>query len=144
VRSKESAVSVTWNSVREEARLSSRGGGRGSGNAALAKKLGADAYIDSAATDPAAELQKRAERVDSATAPSGKAMSALIGGLGVNGTMVVVGASLIQSKCAQSVAFRQKRHQGLGRRHPHRLAGHPTVRGMTVWPMIESTASQGR
>src|SRR5437667_6359473 len=32
--------------------------GRGSGNAALAKKLGADAYIDSAATDPAAELQK--------------------------------------------------------------------------------------
>ena len=28
-----------------------------------------------------------------ATAPIGKAMSALIGGLGVNGTMVVVGAS---------------------------------------------------
>src|SRR2546425_6481532 len=31
-------------------------GGRGVGDAALAKKLGADAYIDSAATDPAAEL----------------------------------------------------------------------------------------
>src|SRR5207253_787979 len=29
-----------------------------------------------------------------ATAPSGKAMSALVGGLGVNGTMVVVGASM--------------------------------------------------
>jgi D-arabinose 1-dehydrogenase-like Zn-dependent alcohol dehydrogenase len=29
-----------------------------------------------------------------ATAPNGKAMSALVGGLGVNGTMVVVGASM--------------------------------------------------
>jgi D-arabinose 1-dehydrogenase-like Zn-dependent alcohol dehydrogenase len=69
--------------------------GRGAGNAALAKKLGADAYIDSAATDPAAELQKLGgASVILATAPSGKAMSALVGGLGVNGTMVVVGASM--------------------------------------------------
>ncbi len=69
--------------------------GRGSENAALAKKLGADAYIDSVATDPAAELQKLGgASVILATAPSGKAMSALVGGLGVNGTMVVVGASM--------------------------------------------------
>src|SRR5438067_687454 len=69
--------------------------GRGSGNAALAKKLGADAFIDSAATDPADELQKLGgATVILATAPSGKAMSALVGGLGVNGTMVVVGASM--------------------------------------------------
>jgi D-arabinose 1-dehydrogenase-like Zn-dependent alcohol dehydrogenase len=69
--------------------------GRGSANAALAKRLGADVYIDSAATDPAAELQKLGgARVILATAPSGKAMSALVGGLGVNGTMVVVGASM--------------------------------------------------
>jgi len=69
--------------------------GRGPGNAALAKKLGADAYIDSAATDPAAELQKLGgASVILATAPSGKAMSALVGGLGPNGTMVVVGASM--------------------------------------------------
>ena len=68
--------------------------GRGPGNAALAKKLGADLYIDSVATDPAAELQKLGgARVILATAPSGKAMSALVGGLGANGTMVVVGAS---------------------------------------------------
>ena len=67
--------------------------GRGPDNAALAKKLGAHAYIDSGATDPAAELQKLGgARVILATAPSGKAMSALVGGLGVNGTMVVVGA----------------------------------------------------
>jgi D-arabinose 1-dehydrogenase-like Zn-dependent alcohol dehydrogenase len=67
--------------------------GRGPGNAALAKKLGADVYIDSAATDPAAELRKLGgARVILATAPSGKAMTALIGGLGANGSLVVVGA----------------------------------------------------
>ena len=69
--------------------------GRGPDNAALAKRLGADVYIDSAATDPAAELQKLGgASVILATAPSGKAMSALVGGLAVNGTMVVVGASM--------------------------------------------------
>jgi D-arabinose 1-dehydrogenase-like Zn-dependent alcohol dehydrogenase len=69
--------------------------GRGPDNAALAQKLGADVYIDSAATDPASELQKLGgASVILATAPSGKAMSALVGGLGVNGTMVVVGASM--------------------------------------------------
>jgi D-arabinose 1-dehydrogenase-like Zn-dependent alcohol dehydrogenase len=66
--------------------------GRGPGNAALAKKLGADIYIDSAATDAAAELQKLGgASVILATAPSGKAMSALVGGLGANGTLVVIG-----------------------------------------------------
>src|SRR3981081_3066855 len=68
--------------------------GRGSGNATLAKKLGADVYVDSAATDPAAELQKLGgASVILATAPSGKSMSALIPGLGANGTLVVIGAS---------------------------------------------------
>jgi D-arabinose 1-dehydrogenase-like Zn-dependent alcohol dehydrogenase len=69
--------------------------GRGSNNAALAKKLGADVYIDSAAIDPAVELQKLGgASLILATAPSGKAMSALVGGLSVNGTMLVVGASM--------------------------------------------------
>ena len=68
--------------------------GRRPAGAALAKKLGADVYIDSAATDAAAELQKLGgARVILATAPSGKAMSALVGGLGANGTLLVVGAS---------------------------------------------------
>jgi D-arabinose 1-dehydrogenase-like Zn-dependent alcohol dehydrogenase len=67
--------------------------GRGPENAALAKKLGADIYINSAATDAAAELQKLGgAQVILATAPSGKAMSSLIGGLGANGTFMVVGA----------------------------------------------------
>lgn len=68
--------------------------GRGPENAAMAKRLGADVYIDSAATDAAAELQKLGgASVILATAPSGKAMSSLVGGLGNNGTLVVVGAA---------------------------------------------------
>jgi D-arabinose 1-dehydrogenase-like Zn-dependent alcohol dehydrogenase len=68
--------------------------GRGPENSALAKKLGADIYIDSAAADPSAELQKLGGAAAIlATAPSGKSMSALIGGLGANGTLMVVGAS---------------------------------------------------
>ena len=67
--------------------------GRGGENAALSKKLGAHVYIDSAASDPAVELKKLGgARVILATAPSGKAMSALVGGLGVNGTLMIVGA----------------------------------------------------
>ena len=69
--------------------------GRGPENAALAKKLGASVYIDSVATNAAAELQKLGgARVILATAPSSKAMSSLIDGLGANGRMMVVGASM--------------------------------------------------
>jgi D-arabinose 1-dehydrogenase-like Zn-dependent alcohol dehydrogenase len=68
--------------------------GRGPENGALAKKLGAQIYIDSAATNAAAELQKLGgARVILATAPSSKAMSSLVDGLGANGTMMVVGAT---------------------------------------------------
>ena len=67
--------------------------GRGSENAALAKKLGAHVYIDSEATNAAQELQKLGGAdVILATAPNSKAMSALIDGLGPNGKLVVVGA----------------------------------------------------
>jgi len=69
--------------------------GRGPENAALAKKLGASVYIDSGATNAAAELQKLGgARVILATAPSSKSMSSLIDGLGTNGRMMVVGATL--------------------------------------------------
>jgi len=68
--------------------------GRGSENAALAKKLGASVYIDSKATNAAEELQKLGgAQVILATAPSSKAMSALIDGLGPNGKLMVVGAA---------------------------------------------------
>jgi D-arabinose 1-dehydrogenase-like Zn-dependent alcohol dehydrogenase len=68
--------------------------GRGSETAPLAKKLGANVYIDSASTNAAEALQKMGgARVILATAPSSKAMSALIDGLGPNGKLIVVGAS---------------------------------------------------
>jgi len=67
---------------------------RGTDNAALAQKLGAHHSIDSQASNPAEELQKLGgARVILATAPSGKAMTALFDGLGTDGKMVVVGAS---------------------------------------------------
>ncbi len=69
--------------------------GRGPENAALAKKLGADVYIDSRATNAAEELQKLGgAQVILATAPSSKAMSALVDGLGPNGKLMVVGADI--------------------------------------------------
>lgn len=68
--------------------------GRGAENAPLAKKLGANVYIDSVATNPAEELQKMGgARAILATAPSSKAMSELIDGLGPNGTLMVIGAA---------------------------------------------------
>jgi D-arabinose 1-dehydrogenase-like Zn-dependent alcohol dehydrogenase len=44
-----------------------------------------------------------------ATAPSGKAMSTLVGGLGVNGTMVVVGASMDSIEVAPNQLFFDKK-----------------------------------
>src|ERR1700694_1388169 len=64
--------------------------GRGSENAALAKKLGASVYIDSKATNAAQELQKLGgAKVILATAPNAKSITDLVGGLGVNGKMVL-------------------------------------------------------
>ncbi len=68
--------------------------GRGSENAALAKKLGASVYIDSKSTNAAEALQEMGgAQVILATAPSSKAMSDLIDGLGPNGKLMVVGAT---------------------------------------------------
>jgi D-arabinose 1-dehydrogenase-like Zn-dependent alcohol dehydrogenase len=68
--------------------------GRGSENAALAKKLGAHVYIDSQAMNAAEALQKLGgARVVLATAPSSKAMSELIDGLAPNGKLMVIGAA---------------------------------------------------
>jgi D-arabinose 1-dehydrogenase-like Zn-dependent alcohol dehydrogenase len=68
--------------------------GRGPDNAPLAKRLGASVYIDSKATNAAEELQKMGgAQVILATAPSSKAMSELIDGLGPNGELMVIGAA---------------------------------------------------
>jgi len=68
--------------------------GRGAEKAALAKKLGANVYIDTKTTNATEALQKLGgARVILATAPNSKAMSELIDGLGPNGKLLVVGAA---------------------------------------------------
>jgi D-arabinose 1-dehydrogenase-like Zn-dependent alcohol dehydrogenase len=67
---------------------------RGKDKEPLAKKIGAHHYIDSQSQDPAAELQKLGgAKVILATVTDGGAMSAVQGGLGLNGTLLVVGAA---------------------------------------------------
>lgn len=68
--------------------------GRGKDKEALALKLGATRYLDGATVNVAEELTKMGgASVILATAPNSKAMSDLIDGLGVDGKLLVVGAS---------------------------------------------------
>jgi len=67
--------------------------GRGKDKEALARKLGATHFVDTAAGDPAGQLQKfGGASVILATAPDAKSISALVNGLSNNGKLVVVGA----------------------------------------------------
>jgi len=67
--------------------------GRGKDTEPLAKKLGAHHYIDSSTVDAAAELQKLGgARVILATAPSAKAISAVVDGLGIDGNLLIPAA----------------------------------------------------
>jgi D-arabinose 1-dehydrogenase-like Zn-dependent alcohol dehydrogenase len=66
---------------------------RGQDKEPLARKLGAGHYIDSHSQDPAAELMKLGgARVILATVTDGTAMSAALGGLSVNGKLMILGA----------------------------------------------------
>jgi propanol-preferring alcohol dehydrogenase len=66
--------------------------GRGSEKKKLAKDLGAHVYIDTAADDAAAVLQRMGgARAILATAPSGDAMGPLVSGLAVRGKLIIVG-----------------------------------------------------
>jgi len=67
---------------------------RGQDKAALAFELGARYYIDSQSQDPAAELSKLGgAKVILATVTAGDAMAAVMGGLGVDGALMVIGAA---------------------------------------------------
>ena len=67
---------------------------RGKDKEPLARQLGAWHYIDSQSQDPAAELAKLGgARAILATVTNGEAMSAVQGGLGVNGMLMVIGAA---------------------------------------------------
>ena len=68
--------------------------GRGEDKKSLALKLGARTYIDAASQDVAKQLLGLGgARVILATAPDGKAMGGLVDGLGVDGKLIIVGAS---------------------------------------------------
>jgi D-arabinose 1-dehydrogenase-like Zn-dependent alcohol dehydrogenase len=66
---------------------------RGADKEPFVKKLGARVYIDSEKQDPAAELTRMGgARAILATVTSGAAMTAVLGGLGVDGRLEIVGA----------------------------------------------------
>jgi D-arabinose 1-dehydrogenase-like Zn-dependent alcohol dehydrogenase len=70
--------------------------GRGSKIESLAMKLGADVYIDSTVKNAPEELQRLGgARVILATAPDSKAMTEMIGGLGPNGKLLLIGAASV-------------------------------------------------
>ena len=67
---------------------------RGSDKEALARQLGAHHYVDSQAQDPVAELHKLGgAKVILTTVSNGDAMAAMQGGLGLNGTLIVIGVA---------------------------------------------------
>jgi D-arabinose 1-dehydrogenase-like Zn-dependent alcohol dehydrogenase len=67
---------------------------RGKDKEAFAKQLGAHHYIDSRASDPAAELNKLGgAKVVIATVTNADAMTAVLGGLAPNGLLTVIGAA---------------------------------------------------
>jgi D-arabinose 1-dehydrogenase-like Zn-dependent alcohol dehydrogenase len=67
---------------------------RGKDKEPLARQLGASHYIDSQATDPAAELRKLGgAKVVLATVTHGPAMSATVAGLAPHGRLMVLGAA---------------------------------------------------
>jgi D-arabinose 1-dehydrogenase-like Zn-dependent alcohol dehydrogenase len=67
---------------------------RGADKEAFVKKLGAHIYIDSEKQDVAKELQKLGgARVIAATVTSGRAMADALGGLGIDGELLILGAA---------------------------------------------------
>ncbi len=67
---------------------------RGKDKEPLARNLGAHHYIDSLSQDPAAELSKLGGAgVILATVTDGAAMTAVLGGLGINGKLIILGAA---------------------------------------------------
>src|SRR5262249_18491480 len=67
--------------------------GRGGDKRTLAQKLGAHEYIDTNSGPPAEALQKiGGAHIILATAPDSKSISALVNGVGPNGSLIVVGA----------------------------------------------------
>jgi D-arabinose 1-dehydrogenase-like Zn-dependent alcohol dehydrogenase len=68
--------------------------GRGKDKEEIARKLGARHYIDSKSQNPVEELVKLGgAEIILGTGPGGKALSSVLGGLAVNGKLIIIGAS---------------------------------------------------
>ncbi len=68
--------------------------GRGKDKEELVRKLGAKHYIDSKSQNPVEELAKLGgAKIILGSVPSGKAMSEVLGGLAINGKLIMIGAS---------------------------------------------------
>ncbi|MGE3807160.1 MAG: alcohol dehydrogenase [Gemmataceae bacterium] len=83
---------------------------RGKDKEELARMLGAAHYIDSQASDPAAELTKLGgARAVIATVTHGPAMSATLGGLAARGRLMVLGAAADPIQASPSVLIAGRR-----------------------------------
>lgn len=83
---------------------------RGKDKELLAKRLGAQHYIDSDAADVAASLQSLGgARIVAATATSAKAMTATLGGLRVNGKLLVMGVPRDHLEVSAAILFSGRR-----------------------------------
>ena len=68
--------------------------GRGKDKEVLVRKLGARHHIDSKSQNPVEELVKLGgAKIILGTGPGGKALSAVLGGLAVNGKLIIIGES---------------------------------------------------
>jgi alcohol dehydrogenase/propanol-preferring alcohol dehydrogenase len=82
---------------------------RGNDKEPLARQLGAAHYIDSQSQDPAADLQKLGgASAILATVTVGDAMTATLGGLAINGTLLMIGAAQSMEVSPITLIMRQR------------------------------------
>ena len=111
---------------------------RGKDKEPLARQLGAQHYIDNQTQDPAAELQKLGgAKVILATVTDADAMTAVLGGLGVNGTLMVIGAVPSLEVNTLQMLFLDAIRQGLVFRHFYRFPGHARLQCALRRPVYE-------
>jgi D-arabinose 1-dehydrogenase-like Zn-dependent alcohol dehydrogenase len=86
---------------------------RGNDKEPLARQLGAAHYIDSQSQDPAADLQKLGgASAILATVTVGDAMTATLGGLAINGTLLMIGAAQSMEVSPITLIMRQPAVKG--------------------------------
>jgi len=92
---------------------------RGAEKEDFARKLGRAHYIDSDKQEAAQVLARRGgARVILATAPSAQAISSIVGGLGIEGCLLVVAAPFEPIQLGQWISFRATDASRAGHREP--------------------------